>query len=234
MKSVVRYLFLQVFLLMVVRAASAEDMADVAKTIAVVKTQFAGDALVCCDDTKGWKFQTDAAVDSGRDVITIRITNEKEAAAPKFGVIFRVSGAGVQNVWTSNCADDGFHLWPQLWWRWHGLTTNLACETPICAGFNSRETAPVAIACSDVFNVLKMALYADDRTCEVIGRCEFFVENSSEMKQYEVKVLFDRRGKSLPETVRCCSDWIEAQNGFSPSSVPKASFSLDGLSSNPS
>ena len=220
MKSVVRYLFSPAFLLMAAGAACAEDMTDVAKTIAVVKTQFAGDALICCDDTKGWKFQADAAVDSGRDVITIRITNEIETAAPKFGVIFRVSGAGVQNVWTSNCAEDGCHLWPQLWWKWHGLTTNLACETPICVGFNSRETAPVAIACSDVFNVLKMALYADDRTCEVVGRCEFFVESSSVMKQYEVKVLFDRRGKSLPETVRSCSDWIEVQNGFSPSPVP--------------
>ena len=96
----------------------ADVMDKKAAVIKTVGTAFAGTAEVTCDDVKGWTFDVSASVDDGRDVVTVRLSRADDAPPPRFGVFFRVPGAGVQNVWTSYHQADGTHLWPRLWWGW--------------------------------------------------------------------------------------------------------------------
>ena len=147
-------------------------------------------------------------------------------APPQFGVQLRVSGAGVQNVWTSDfITSDGQHLWPQLWWEDRSTyESQLAANTPIAVGYNSKGVSPVALACSEASNFLKFGLYADDRTCEIIGRCEFFLQPVAARREYAATILLDRRGRSFAETVRDCSSWVAAQNGFAPAEVPESAY----------
>ena len=153
----------------------ADVMDKKAAVIKTVETAFAGTAEVTCDDVKGWTFDVSASVDDGRDVVTVRLSRADDATPPKFGVFFRVSGAGVQNVWTGNYEADGTHLWPRLWWGWKTpYHSELAHETPLVVGFNSAGVSPVAIACSEAMEHLMFGLYAEERSCDVIGRCEFF------------------------------------------------------------
>ena len=98
--------------------ASATDMDNKAKVIGGVVTMHSGVAEITCDDKGPWNFSFGACDDDGRDVVTVKITSPTNAMPPRFGVFFRVPGAGVQNVWTSDCSSDSFHLWPQLWWGW--------------------------------------------------------------------------------------------------------------------
>ena len=107
-------------------AVAATDMAETMPTIATVKTVSSGVALVTCADPGGWKFDVKSSQDDGRDVVTVTLVSDKKDSPPRFGVLFRVSGAGVQNVWTSDCGADGFHLWPQLWWGW--ASKGLKCQ----------------------------------------------------------------------------------------------------------
>jgi len=204
---------------------SATDMDHKGKVIATVKTARAGLAEVTCNQPGDWKFDLTASVDKGRDVVTVKITAPAEATPPQFGVFFRVPGAGVQNVWTSDMSKDGFHLWPQLWWSWTSqYRSELAHDTPIAVGFNSQERSPVAMACSEAFNPLTFGLYADDRTCEIIGRCEFFLKPTAKITSYEVSVLLDRRGGAFADTVRECSQWVADKNGFKTAYAPEAAF----------
>ena len=206
-------------------AAQATDMEHKAKTLTTVTTAHSGVAEILCDDAGGWKFEASAAEDDGRDVVTVRISSPVAKRPPQFGVYFRVPGAGVQNVWTSDFTRDACHLWPKLWWGWSAkYKSQLASETPIAVAFNSQERAPVAIACSEAFYALEYGLYADDETCDIIGRCEFFTGPAEDMSSYEVKVLFDRRGGGFAETVRACSDWVVSANGFRQANVPDAAF----------
>ena len=194
---------------------AADVMDNKAAVLKTVETEFSGTAEVTCDDTKGWAFDVSASVDDGRDVVTVRISRPEDADPPKFGVFFRVPGAGVQNVWTSNHGTDGFHLWPRLWWKWKAAShSELANEMPVAVGFNSAGVSPVALACSEAFNSLEFGLYADDRTCEMVGRCEFFTAPAAPLKEYEASVMLDRRGGDFAETVRQCSEWVAAKNGF--------------------
>ena len=176
-------------------AALATDMDHKGRVIATVETLGSGTAEVTCNDVGGWKFDVGASQDAGRDVVTVRITSSVVTNPPQFGVFFRVPGAGVQNVWTSDYERDGYHVRPQLWWG--GVSkykSQLARDTPIAVGFNSRERAPVALACSEAFNALEFGLYADDRTCEMVGRGEFFTTPVAPRGEYEVSVMLDRRG----------------------------------------
>ena len=204
---------------------AATDMAETARTVARIETAHSGVATVACDDVGGWQFDVKALTDDGRDVVVVTIRAEKESVPPKFGVLYRVSGAGVQNVWTADAERDGYHLWPQLWWggqsRYH---SELAYDTPIAVGFNSDEKSPVALACSEAFNHLEFGLYADDRTSEIVGRCEFFRQPVAPLKTYTVKVMLDRRGRGFAETVEACTKWVSQQNGFRPATVPEAAF----------
>ena len=182
--------------------------------------------LVTCADWRGWTHDVQAVLDGGRDAVTIRLTSPTNAAPPQFGVQFRVSGAGVQNVWTADfLTSDGQHLWPQLWWDDRATyESQLAANTPIAVGYNATGVSPVALACSDASHYLKFGLYADDRTCEIVGRCEFFLQPVAAMREYAVTILLDRRGRSFAETVRACSEWVAEQNGFVPAEVPEAAY----------
>ncbi|MBQ3097609.1 MAG: alpha-galactosidase, partial [Kiritimatiellae bacterium] len=206
-------------------AVAAVDMAETARTIATIETTFSGTAQVACNDPGGWTFKVAAEVDDGRDVVKVSISAPDARRPPKFGVLFRVGGAGIQNVWTSNAETDGYHLWPQLWWCGQSrYISELACDTPIAVGFNSSEKAPAALACSEAFNHLEFGLYADDRTCEIVGRCEFFRHPSPPLTSYTVKVMFDRRNRGFADTVRGCTEWVMKENGFRPAYVPESAY----------
>ena len=203
----------------------ADVMDQKAAVVKTVETSFAGTAEVTCDDAKGWTFDVSASVDDGRDVVTVRLSRADDAAPPRFGVFFRVSGAGVQNVWTSNHRADGAHLWPRLWWggisQYH---SELAYNMPIAVGFNSAGAAPVAIACSEAMERLAFGLYAEERSCDVIGRCEFFTRPVVARKEYVAKVMLDRRGRDWAETVTSCSRWVAKENGFKTAYAPESAF----------
>ena len=206
-------------------ALAATDMAETAKTVASVETAFSGTATVACNEPGGWTFDLKTSVDGGRDVVTVKITSPVEAMPPKFGVLFRVPGAGVQNVWTSSCdaKNDGRHLWPQLWWPWDSkCSSQLARDMPVAVGFNSSEKSPVALACTEAFDYLEFGLYADDRTCEIIGRCEFFRQPSVKRREYSASVMLDRRGLGFAQTLRECVEWVAVRNGFRRAHVPEA------------
>ena len=206
-------------------AAFATDMEHKGRVIATVETRHSGTAEVTCNDTLGWKFEVKASEDRGRDVVTVRITSPVVAQPPQFGVYFSVSGAEVQNVWTSSFEHEGYHLWPQLWWSYESkYKSNLAWEMPVAVGFNSRERSPVALACSEAMNALEFGLYAVDRTCEMIGRCEFFTAPVAPLDSYEVSVMLDRRGGGFAETVRDCAKWVAERNGFVQAYAPEAAF----------
>ena len=203
----------------------ADVMDKKAAVIKTVETRFAGTAEVTCDDTKGWAFDVSTSEDDGRDVVTVRLSRADDAAPPRFGVFFRVSGAGVQNVWTSNHEADGTHLWPRLWWGWKTpYRSELAHETPVAVGFNSAGVSPVAIACSEAMERLVFGLYAEERSCDVIGRCEFFTRPTVARKEYVAKVMLDRRGRNWSETVTSCSRWVAKENGFKTAYAPEAAF----------
>ena len=205
--------------------AYATNMDRKGRVIATVATKNAGTAEVTCNNPGGWKFDVSASQDSGRDVVTVRISSPTNAQPPQFGVFFRVPGAGVQNVWVADFQRDGCHVGPQLWWTWTSkYKSQLARDTPIAVGFNAQERAPVALACTEAFNALEFGLYADDRTCEMVGRCEFFTAPAAPLREYEASVMLDRRGGDFADTVRECTEWIAAKNGFHVAYTPEAAF----------
>ena len=203
----------------------ASVMDQKAKVLKTVDTAFSGKAEITCDDPAGWTFDVASSVDDGRDVVTVRLSSPVEAKPPRFGVFFRVPGVGIQNVWTSSIEQEHFVLHPQLWWR--GVSkyrSQLARDTPVAVAFDACENAPVALACSEAFNDLEYGLYVDERTCEIVGRCEFFTKPVAATRAYEVSVLFDRRRRNWADTVRSCSDWVMNRNGFVPAAVPEAAY----------
>ncbi|MBR2837799.1 MAG: alpha-galactosidase [Kiritimatiellae bacterium] len=206
-------------------AFATTDLEHKGRVVASVATAHAGVAEVTCNDPGGWKFAVVASQDAGRDVVTVRLASESAAQPPRFGVYVRMSGAGVRNVWISDYARDGCHLWPKLWWGYNSkYASQLAYETPVAVGLDNLERSPVAIACSEAFSPLEFGLYADDSTCEVVGRCEFFAKPSVALREYEVSVLLDRRGLYFADAVRQCSEWIASKNGFASAKAPEAAF----------
>lgn len=205
-------------------AGGATEVKGKMKPVKAFTTALGAKGEVVCDAPGGWTFDVSCAVDGGRDAVTVRISSAEEALPPRFGVFLVSSGAGVQNVWISDCSQDGHHLWPKIWSNGKMNKSALAFETPIAVGFNSQGVSPVAAACSEAFEPSKWCLYADERTCEATARFEFFEKPVRKMREYSATVLLDRRGRPFAETVRDCSEWIAKANGFKPAVVPEAAF----------
>ena len=213
------------FVVALAGVAAAADMEHKMKPVKSFATALGARGDVVCDAPGGWTFDVSCAVDGGRDAVTVRLTSAEEAVPPHFGVFLVTSGAGVQNVWISDFEKEGFHLRPKLWCGWLSMNRSaLANETPIAVGFNSAGVAPVAAACSEALEPTKWGLYADERTCEVTARFEFFERPVRKTREYEVTVLLDRRGRPFADTVRDCTDWIVKASGLAPASVPEAAF----------
>ena len=207
--------------------AFATDMEHKARTVLTCRTAKAGVAEITCDRPGDWKFSAISSADAGRDVVTVKIVSDVESVPPQFGVYFRGNGAGVQNVWTSDCSvnGDGRHLRPKLWWGWvTKCHSELANNMPLAVGFNSRETSPVAVAASEAMRPVDFGLYADDETGDIICRCEFFTRPSVPMREYSVSVMLDRRNGPFADTVREATDWIVRANGFKAAFAPDAAF----------
>ena len=205
----------------------ATDMEHKAKTVLDCETARAGVAEITCDDPGEWVFSATASVDGGRDVVTVKIVAPRDMTPPQFGGYFRGSGADVQNVWTSDTSvnGDGRHLRPKLWWGWVSkYHSELANNMPLAVGFNSRDIAPVAVAASEAMRPVDFGLYADDETCDIICRCEFFTRPSAPMREYSVSVMVDRRGGAFADTVREATDWIVNVNGFKVAHAPDSAF----------
>ena len=196
-------------------AGSATDLEQKMKPVRSFTTSLGAQGEIVCDAPGDWSFDVTCAEDGGRDAVTVRLSSSAEAMPPHFGVFLVTSGAGVQNVWISDFDKGEFHLRPKLWCGWTTMNRSaLANETPIAVGFNSAGAAPVATACSEAFEPTKWGLYADERTCELTARFEFFEKPVRKLKDYAVTVLLDRRGRHFAETVRACTDWIVKRNGF--------------------
>lgn len=202
----------------------ATDMEGKMKVVKSFTTQLGVRGDVVCDKPEDWKFDVKCAVDDGRDVVTVHLTSPEEALPPHFGVFLVTSGAGVQNVWINHHGKDGYHLYPKLWCGSRLNKSALAQNTPIAVGFNSQGVAPVGMACSEAFEETKWGLYADDETCELTARYEFFEKSVRKMKEYTASVLLDCRGKVFSDVVRECTDWIVRVNNFTPAKVPEAAF----------
>jgi len=223
MKYLVQMRLFVAIALAAVGMAWGTEMDAKARVLKTFDTMGSGKAELTCDDPQGWTFDVVAGMDAGRDVVTVRMTSPTNAVPPQFGVFFRVPGAGVQNVWNCDFGRAAFKVDPRLWWSGPAkYTSSLAKDAPIAVAFNSAERSPVAMACSEAFNTIAFGLYADDRTCDMIGRCEFFIQPAAAMKEYSVKVMLDRRGGLWYDAVRDCADWIASENGFKPASVPEA------------
>jgi len=209
----------------VATSVAATEMDGKAKVIRTFDTVLSGKGEIACDDPGAWSFDVSAAVDDGRDVVTVRMTAPLEAVPPKFGVFFRMSGARVRNVWNTNYFRECFRVDPRLWWgSVSKYVSELARDAPIAVAFNETEESPVALACSETFDRLQFGLYADDSTCDMIARCEFFSGAATATNAYTAKILLDRRGKAWHETVRACAEWIAAVNRFEPADVPDAAY----------
>lgn len=208
----------------VANVATATDMERKMKVVKSFTTALGARGDIVCDAPGGWNFDVSCGTDNGRDAVTVRLSSTQEALPPHFGVFLVTSGAGVQNVWINDHEKDGFHLRPKLWCGWCLNSSALAQNTPLAVGFNSQGVAPVAMACSEAFERTKWGLYADDRTCELTARFEFFEKPVRTMKAYSATMLLDRRGRAFPDTVRDCTDWIVRVNGLAPAQVPEAAF----------
>lgn len=214
------------FVVALMLAAVAADVETDGKAGVVrsFSTPISGMAELTCNDPGTWKFDVSASIDEkGREVVAIRMDSPVEADPPPFGVNFRMPGAAVQNVWTVDYSRGYFSVDPKLWWDWKSrYVSGLAQDMPIAVAFNSAERSPIALACSEAVNRLEFGLFADDRTCDMIARCEFFSKPAARRKTYGTKVLLDRRGRFWFDVVRECSDWIVAENAFKPAAVPEA------------
>ena len=196
------------------------------KVILTVDSVKSGPVEICCDNPGNWKFDAKASLDDGRDVITVTISAPEESEAPKFGVYYHVSGAKVKNVWTADTFNNySYPLRPSLWWGWLAkCRSQLARNTPISVGIDFDEKVPVALVCSEVKNYLEFGMYADERTCLITARCDFFQQPVAKLKDYSVKVMLDRRGAQFADVVREATSWIMKENGFKAAYTPESAY----------
>lgn len=201
------------------------DMAETAKTLSTILTPGGVTAWVASDEPGQWKFEIESSADDGCEIVTVSLTAPEETRPPKFGILFRVSGAGATNVWTSDWTLDSCHMRPGLWWGSASrYKSSLASETPIAAAFGPTGRATVVMACSEAMEKLVFGLYADERDGVLTGRYEFFRDAVAPRNCYVAKVRIDRRGLDVADAVRDATGWIVAQNGFAPAPAPEAAF----------
>ena len=202
----------------------ARAAAEAPRVVATAPSAQVGAVRVECADAKGWTFSAACAAADGVEVVTVSCEAPAEAQPPEFDVKFSFSGADVHHVWTTDFSKHSFTLWPSLWNTGKGYASQLASEAPILAALNANDRARFAMAASEAFNRVVMAMTVNERTCEIECGLKFFTQPVLPTKSYSVRIRLDRRERFWGDAVRDAADWIGRAAGFEPAHVPEAAF----------
>ena len=189
-----------------------------------VQSGVAGEIRLSCEKAGGWTFAMEPASDGERDIVTVRMESAVESRPPAFALDFEVSGAGVQHVWSYDWMRDAYHLWPASWAARSTDVSQLACGIPVSVAFGGDDNARFAMACSEPFEKVRFALGAQESRAQLCGRFEFFTENSSPRKAYEVRILLDSRKRFWADAVADAASWVAKEACTEPASVPDAAY----------
>ena len=176
---------------------------------------------VSCDDAREWRFEASAAQDGARDVVSIRLKADEPLAPPRFAASFETGGADVLHVWTP--FNERCQLWPVEWGgSWN--ESELAFRAPVAAAYNEQDGNKATVACSEALRRVRYRLAVDSVKCRLNGNFEFFTVPEAPMREYEVKILLDRRDVFWGDAVREASEWISRTANLNPADVPDAAF----------
>lgn len=188
------------------------------------ESRCAGKLRLSCREAGGWSFAFNCREEGGCEIATVKMASTREEKPPKFDVRFELTGAGVKHIWSYDWMRDAYHLWPATWTHKSTDVSQLACGIPVAVAFGGDDSARFAMACSEPFEKVRFGLGAQESTARLCGRFEFFAENSSPRKTYEVRLRLDGRRRFWADAVSEASAWVAQSAGLKPAEVPEGAY----------
>ena len=177
-----------------------------------------GEVKLSCAKPGSWKFEmvAEKAAD-GVDAVKVTMRSEKEAVPPKFSVNWFASQRDVHHFWTTESTHYGIP-WskPQV--------SDLSSWMPLYAFLDANDRNRWTFACSESCRRVEFRSPISETAMGFSCGYTFFVSPEAPIREYEVKIRFDRRDLPYWETVGAASDWMCAAAGIEPMAAPESAF----------
>ena len=181
-------------------------------------TSSAGEIIIRCDDTDGWKFHVEVE-NAEKEYVRISLSRESPAAPPKFSLRLETPQVDIQHFWSPN--NDSPALCPD----WGGkYDSQLARGIPVYEFLNGNCKNRLTMALDDSFRQIDLIAGVREETASVMAEFSFFNKPEAPLDRYELTLMLDARPVFWSESIREAAEWISGKIGHAPFNCPEEAF----------
>ena len=179
-----------------------------------------GPVKLTCANPRGWSFAlSKTAQPDGTDEVTIRLSADKESAPPPFSVSFDVPQLDMHHRWF---ADYEKVTMPPDWNATVG--TRLGKSLPVIGFLNDSDRNRLTVSCSEAKRTVRIKAGLREEDCHIVWQHDFFSEPEAPLKEYVVRLRFDRRNVFFGEAISSGADWMAKVSALRPLTPPASAF----------
>ena len=153
-------------------------------------------------------------------VATFRLTSEQYEFPPEFSIKWSQPYIDIAGQWKTNSNAD--KSVPPDWTNSRNVTSFVTYNAPVMSLFGYENENILTYSCSDALNNLTIKCGVREEDARVYNSINFFTEKPAKLKEYEVKVRFDKREIPYYKALHDVSEWWSSIKGFKPAKVPDA------------
>ncbi|MGW9687037.1 glycoside hydrolase family 36 protein [Flagellimonas sp. 2504JD1-5] len=157
-------------------------------------------------------------VSEGLEIATISLSHEQGAVPPKFTLKWNLPSSDIAGHWGTGSFNDKT-IGPS--WGPSKTYSMLAKQAPVIALFGHDDNNRLNFSVSEALNTVTLSTGIKEEDGMVYNEITFFTEKHRAIKNYEVKVRFDKRLQLYSKALNEVADWWASFDLYKPAPVPE-------------
>jgi len=184
-----------------------------------IPTASVGDLSITITNSGAWELKANAeTMADGREMVNIYMTTPVEAVPAPVTISFNVPLVDMSHTWYCLNDNDRNPLKPE--WSFKP-ESQIASDMPLLACFNDDNTNRLTFACNDPFHYIKFNCGVREEGTNYCMKMQLFSRPEAPIKEYSVKLLFDRRNIFWSKPIEQAAEWMTKEAGITPCRVPE-------------
>ncbi len=181
--------------------------------------ELAGEKVQLMGDLTGFDSKIEVEkLSEGLEIATISLAHETGAPPPEFTLNWRLPSSDIAGHWATGSFNDKT-IGPS--WGPSRTKSMLAKQAPVIVLFGHDDTNRLNFAVSEALNTVILDTGIKEEDGMVYNTITFFSEKSRAIKNYEVKVRFDKRPQPYSKALNEVADWWASFDLYTPAPVPE-------------
>ena len=216
-----RYFIFTLLLLVLISCDQSEEI-DHHKDVVAMKSEmipFDADNIEIVGELNGFDIQLSTKeIEVGLELISIKLTNDKEAKPPKFSLKWKFPSQDIAKFWNPNLGVNKANYYHV------NVSSHSTKVAPVITFMNTNDENRFAFAIADALNKVHLSAFIMEEDAYFHCEAVFFDEPYPAINVYETEIIIDRRKKPFYNTLTGITNWWAEKDNYKPAIPPKDAF----------